>query len=442
MQVIKPLIVASFVAASAPLFAAPVGGSAPATLTDAQRDEVRALVKEVLADANTRSTFVGGATAGIGSDGKVFLRSEDDAFGMEIGGLVQMRYGYHNKVGMATSDEGFDLRRVELDIQGHLGGQDQARVNYRVLLGTNVPTVADPGVGLKEAYLSYEMGEGFTLQGGKFTLPYSREALISAGSQVAVERSSTNGFFGLGRAEGAQIQWTDTKGVLLRAAASNGGNTDTTPVYGDAVNFAACARGDFLLVGSGKVSMEDFKDNFALRDGSDKQAVLLGVGGYYEDASVSAPLIAGNRLESSYGITADATFKLANLAFYGAAFAQRRNVDNVQDNVIPWGVLAQADVGVANNVDLFAQWNFVNDDSVTGLGAASHNSFQSMVAGVNYHVNSRVRLTGDVVWVYAGDGLLGNVGPGTPAGVGGAGAGLGAGVAGEVAVRLQAQVKF
>lgn len=434
MQVIKTVLVGSFVAAASPLFAA---DATPSALTAEQQAEVRALVKEVLADADSRSSLANGATAGIDNDGKVFLRSEDDKFGMNIGGLVQLRYDYHNESGAGAGNrEGFDLRRVNLDIKGHLGG-DQ-RVDYRLLLGTQLPGAgSSQEVGVEEAYLQHEVVDGLTVRAGKFVLPYSREQLIGHGSQVAVDRSAVNSYFGLARAEGVQVQWTDGQNVVLRGAVSDGGNSESTFGLTDAVNFAASGRADFLLAGGDQVSMSDFNDSFALRDGSGKQGVLLGFAGYYEDAK--AVLVGPNALESSYGATVDATVKIGNLAFYGAGFITRRNVDNVQDVVTPWGALGQVDVAVANNLDVFGQYQLITDDSTTGSGAEV---FQAFTAGANYHLNSHVRLTGDATYVYQGQPLAGSVTPGNPGINTTSNTGLIGGTEGEIVVRLQVQVKF
>lgn len=441
MQVIKTVLVGSFVAAASPLFAA---DATPSALTPDQQAEVRALVKEVLADADSRSSLANGATAGIDNDGKVFLRSEDDKFLMNIGGKVQFRYGWNNKGNGANNNDGFDLRRINLDIGGHLGDQ----VEYRVLLGTRLPDApAGNSIGIEEAYGKYDIGEIgnglLTVTAGKIKLPYSREDLISSGSQVAVERSSVNNYFTLARAEGVQLQWADKTNVLLRAAVSDGGNSESSPAFADAVNVAACGRADFLLAPAGGAGFGDFNNNFALSDGG-KQGLLLGLAGYFEDSnSKVAPAI-----ENRYGGTADATFKIGGLAFYGAAFvAGSNNTGNGKSpSPKPWGALAQVDVAVMNNVDIFGQYNYINDDSPGNGAAGSNNELQEFVVGANYHLNSHVKLTGDVVWVYSGAAAFNspfNTGAPAatttpyPAGGGFVGAG-----AGEVAVRLQAQVSF
>jgi len=57
----------------------------------ANNDEVRALVAEMLADADTRSSLLmSGGNAG--HDGKFFLADTDGNFRLNVGGQVQFRY--------------------------------------------------------------------------------------------------------------------------------------------------------------------------------------------------------------------------------------------------------------------------------------------------------------------------------------------------------------
>jgi hypothetical protein len=444
MQVIKTLLAGSFAAAASPLFAA---DAAPAAaLTPAQQAEVRALVQEVLADADNRSSLANGATAGIDDSGKVYLRSEDDKFEMNIGGKIQFRYDWNNHAETAgkASDEGFEMRRVDLTFSGHIG---DPRVSYLVTLATGLPgaaaangvnpnTVTLNTIGVKDAYAEYEIVDGLTVRAGKFTLPYSREALISDGAQVAVERSSVNNYFSIDRAEGVQLQWTDGSVVNLRGAISNGENTQVvTSGYANPVNVAASGRADFLIATGEKTGLNDFNDNFALSDGG-KQGLLLGAAAYYENLNGSVPAVS-NR----YGVTGDGTFKIANLAFYGAGFVAGN--DTINRSILPWGLLAQADVALTSQIDVFGQYNYINDDSPAN-GPGQHKDLQELVAGANYKLNSHVKLTGDVVYVFQGASAFNspfNTGAATTAQypVGG---GLVPSSTGEVAVRAQVQVSF
>lgn len=435
MQVLKTVLAGSFIAAALPVFAA----ETTQTLTDAQRDEVRALVKEVMADADHRATLADGATAGIDDTGKVFLKSEDGKYLMNIGGKVQFRYLWNDQ---APGHEGFDMRRVNLEFTGYVG---DPRVSYAVQLETRLPDTAGNAIGVAQAYGEYQATDEVTIRAGKFYLPYSREQLISSSNQVAVERSAANQYFTLNRAEGLQVQWTDNNALRLRGAVSDGGNSETTPAYTDGTNFAGVGRADFLVAGTDGVGFNDFNDNFAWSEGN-KQGLLLGAAGYYQEPSTTAGTVVNNNI----GATADATFKIANLSFYGAGFYATDNVGSHKYETNTWGAEGQVDVALNKQIDVYAQYSFINDGTSAGGSGSGVNTLQEVVLGANYKLNSHVKLTGDVVWVFNG-GLTQTVYspvPGVasgPAAALGAGAGLGTPANpnnDQVAVRLQAQVSF
>src|SRR5688572_8137802 len=72
--------------------AASLSGAAIANETPvASNDEVRAIVAEMMADAQGRSSLLqGGATAG--HDGRFFVASPDGSFRLNVGGQIQLRY--------------------------------------------------------------------------------------------------------------------------------------------------------------------------------------------------------------------------------------------------------------------------------------------------------------------------------------------------------------
>ena len=90
--------------------------STHALAQSASPDEVRAIVAEMVADADERSSLLAGGTAG--HDGGFYLASDDGAFKLGINGFVQFRYyaGFRdedNTVGDADDfSSGFQMRRI------------------------------------------------------------------------------------------------------------------------------------------------------------------------------------------------------------------------------------------------------------------------------------------------------------------------------------------
>ena len=87
-------------------------------LNQQRADQVRDLVHDVLADADTRSSLQGsGVTAGY--DGGAFLQSADGNWKLKINGQVQARWLY-NRVDGQDSEHGFEQRRTKAIFSGQL----------------------------------------------------------------------------------------------------------------------------------------------------------------------------------------------------------------------------------------------------------------------------------------------------------------------------------
>ncbi|HYE01658.1 MAG TPA: porin, partial [Phycisphaerales bacterium] len=137
--------------------------------TTIDRDEVRAVVAEMLADAETRSSLLqGGASAG--HDGKFFIASNDGNFRLNLGGQIQFRYiiNFSDEDNALTEDEfdtGFQTRRTKLDFTGHVINPNWT---YRVL--TNFDR-ANGNAFLEDAFVEYRFASGMRARWGQFKLP-------------------------------------------------------------------------------------------------------------------------------------------------------------------------------------------------------------------------------------------------------------------------------
>lgn len=474
----------SFLTALAPaaLFAAaPAFAADTNALTPEQAAEVRDLVREVLADSQQRSTLADGATAGIDNKGKVFIKSEDGKYLMNIYGKVQVRYTYNNAANDSTANTaswsqsngngGFEIRRVNLDLSGKLGDGVgyMLELENRIGAANNNATTSvandNATFGIQKAYGTVDLAEGLSVQAGKFYLPFTREVLISSGAQVAAERSEVNNYFNLGTAEGAQINWTDESDFKTMAAISNGGNSGGVAWNNSPAQYAVCARGEWLVLGS----FADTNDNFALVD-ADKQDLLIGVSGFYQEfsknngstfaaAGAQNPTTVVNPNGSvttrpaaeAYGLNVDATYKVANLSFYGAGnIVAAKPVPGAAGSSnqypTPFGLEGQVDWRFLPNVDAFVQYNYISSD-VTHRFANTMKDLHEVTVGANYHINSKTKLTGDVTWIVSGDK------PVTVGAISSGAVGAGAGFVnnattthnrldGQVAARLQLQVSF
>lgn len=428
-------------------------------LTPEQAAEVRNLVKEVLADSGQRATMADGMYAGIDNKGKVFIKSEDGKYLMNISGKVQVRYTYNNAVNAGTgaataaqtaSNSGFEVRRLDLDFTGKLGDGVGYVVEFENRIGDSA--TANAALGIQKAYGIIELSDGVSVQAGKFYLPYTREALMSSGAQTAAERSALNNHFNLGTAEGAQINWHDDSNFNVMAALSNGANSNGVKWNAAPARFAASARAEWLVLGS----FADVKDNAALAD-ADKQELAFGLAGYYEsldkngaktttENSTTNAIANGTAVaDNAYGANIDAIYKVGGLSFYGAAnIAGATPAGNTAGltHPTPWGLEGQVDWRFVKNMDAFVQYSYINSD--VNHTANNFKDLHEVTVGANYYINSRTKLTGDVTWIVSGDAPVktSEIGNGALSDGAGFAPGNGQRLDGQVAARLQLQVSF
>ncbi len=99
-------------------------GLAAASAFAQSTDEVRAVVAEMLADAQSRSSLLAGGTSG--HDAGFFLASDDGAFYLNVNGFLQFRYvadfrdkDKHGRLQPGDDfDSGFQMRRMKIGFAG------------------------------------------------------------------------------------------------------------------------------------------------------------------------------------------------------------------------------------------------------------------------------------------------------------------------------------
>jgi hypothetical protein len=115
-----------------------------AWLDERRAEEVKALVKEVLSDADTRASLAeSGMTAGHNGT-NFFLASEDGTFLLKIWGQLQLRYIANfrdTNTGTSTdaNEDGFQIRRAKIGFEGFIGNP---KLEYRILFAPNRDTSA------------------------------------------------------------------------------------------------------------------------------------------------------------------------------------------------------------------------------------------------------------------------------------------------------------
>jgi hypothetical protein len=397
-------------------------------------DEVRAVVAEMLADAQNRSSLLAGGNGG--HDGSFYLADDAGNFRLNVSGQIQFRYLMNFRDEDSASDDfepGFQTRRTKLAFSGHV-------VNPNWTYKVEGAFDRDGGsFNLEDAYVGYNFGNGFRVKMGQFKAPFLREELISSRYQLAAERSVMNEFFNQDRSQGIELRYEQNDWRVM-ASFTDGFNSDNT-------DFTSAAEADWALTGRFEFKFAgDWKDleDFTSKSGQQFTALLGAAVHYQQSANTNAP----TDVDTDYlGYTVDVSLEGDSWNFFGAFTGNnvdtRGPIGTDADATDNFGVVVQGGYRFAQNTELFARWDgiFLDEDTV----GSDDDSFNFLTVGLNqYYAGHSAKATVDFVYAFEDTTNLaastqGSGGGGFPnTGVGL----LGDTEEGEIVVRLQFQLLF
>lgn len=382
-------------------------------LNQRRAEEIKALVQEVLSDADTRASLLaGGATAGH-ENGIFYLASPDGNFLLQIGGLIQTRYTWnHRETAPAGNDQldddesGFVLPRVRLEVSGYIG---DPRFTYFVRFG---PDREDNEVLGEKAVIGYQATENLGIFVGEDKAPLLREELTSAGQQLAVDRSLVNEVFTAGYIQGLWVQWAATDSLTIAASINDGfrsgeadnesnsasiiappGDPDLNaihkPFFLDRTDVAFTVRADLKVTGE----WAQYND-FSAWSGEDT-AVFVGGAVHYQVGETGSSADNDNFVVW----TIDGSIE-CNGANIFASFSGLHTDLGVAspNNLDMYGLVVQGGyMIIPDKLEPFARFEWIDLDG--RAGAASDNDIFIVTIGANYYmIRHRAKFTVDVMW--------------------------------------------
>ncbi|MCE2881973.1 MAG: OprO/OprP family phosphate-selective porin [Planctomycetaceae bacterium] len=422
-----------------------------AWLSEERAAEIRAIVGDVLADADARTSLQSTAMTAGWDDG-FFLQSPDGRFKLQVGGLIQTRYIYgyvpdgDSGVSIPNSPvsdtvenrSGFDLPATRLDFKGHVFGEE---FQYRIqgefsnqgeaILGQNpFANLGNAGGTFRtlDAYIRVQLNDEMAVRAGQFKLPFAREQLVDRENQLAVSRSVISEHLGLGRSQGVEFAWAyDDYRVM---AAFSNGMTDniygplkvagteplSTPWDSDAAEWALTARYEWKIAGSWK----QFESMTS--PPGDQYGFMIGVAGHWQEGDPDL----GNSSSTSppnsvFAATADFSAMYGGATLFGSftyvfadsgqAYVQGTGNFNpspsfdIEDSDV-WGAVLQASIYTAPKWELFVRGE-VGDANIDNIGVITNPSGASALwtdsllvlttVGVNWYIDGEdMKWTSDV----------------------------------------------
>lgn len=336
-------------------------------------DEVRAIVAEMLADAETRSSLLATGDAA-GHDGKnFFLASADGNFKLIVTGQVQFRYTANFRdaeeadppdfEGTDDYEGSFTNPRTKIFFKGHV-------FEPSLLYQVNGDFGRDGQFRLQDMYFGYDFGGGWTVFAGQYRMPVLWEDMVKEMYSLAADESVVNVIFGQDRSQGvlAQYQGDELRFWLGFGDGLRSANTDLEQ---DTADWAFTGRGEFKFAGD----WTTFGRFTSARAGD--FAGKAGLAAHYqgsenEPSSIDSKLLA---------YTADVMLKGDGWNAFAAFVGQNTDVDGGATND-DFGIVAQGGIHLSDEVELFGRYDVVIPDS----GRAQDDNFSTLTAGFNYYL--------------------------------------------------------
>ena len=409
-------------------------GAASVAQAGQSNDDVRAIVSEMMSDAETRSSLLAGGDAG--HDGKFFIAG--DGFRLNVGGQIQFRYLLNFRDDdVAPADDfsnGFQARRTKIDFNGTINKDWDFRV-----LGAFSREGGE--FGLEEAWGRYNFANGVKFRWGQFKLPMLREELVSSSKQLAVERSLTNEVFTQDRSQGVELsaQYEGWRWAVAFSDGLDSENTDFNDSGASSIPFRTAGEAEYAFTGRVEFLFNgkwDMFEDFTAAKGQDFGFMLGGAAHWQQSTQTPNPT---DTDFNTFQFTVDASLEGDSWNLYGAFIyrIQDPTSSGSGDDVNDFGAVVQGGWRFAENTEVFARWDaiFADNDRFGG----GEDNFHFITVGFNqYYAGHAAKASIDAVWSLNDTSNLVSTGALSDTGVGL----LGDTNEGEVAVRLQMQLLF
>ncbi|MCC6906370.1 MAG: hypothetical protein IT430_00385 [Phycisphaerales bacterium] len=362
-------------------------GDRGAWLSGARAEEVRALVREVMAESETRSSLLAeGMNAGW--DKGFFLKNDDGTFSLKIKGQTQFRYVWNSKDSPDTDVASFEMRRAKLEFSGNIYSKD---LKYKIKGAFERNGGAFV---LEDAYGEYILGNGWSFKWGQYKPAFMTEETISSSKQLAVDRSVVNEITNLGFSQGVELNYESeniafaagfTDGATLSATGA-AGNRANTNFSNDTTEWALNARIDGLLAGTWK-QFEDFTSW-----SSDETGFKIGAGLFWQDGEYGTG--APDEVQwLQWTVDAQAEFGGANI--FGSVVGRHSDANmTTTTDVDQYGFVVQGGYHIVpDKFEIFGRYEWFDFDG------AFADDYNAVTIGFNYYFHKHDwKWTTDLVW--------------------------------------------
>ncbi len=386
-------------------------------LTEERAAEIKSLVKDVLADSETRTSLQGsGATSGY--DDGFFIASADGNFRLSANFLAQARFTYNHQaandtgvVGQeANSTWGFENRRTGMAFTGNVVDPSwtyAVRFNYGSFVDPYTP--GEFTMILQDAWGAKDLGNGYSIKIGQFKSPFMAESLRDDGAQLTAERSVVDYYFSGGYTQGVAVDYSSDR---IRATGSyNNGPRVQNGNWASGVNNSISLAGRFEFKAMGAWSQFDSES----AERSDESALRIGAAiQYYNNRGASAsalwfpsvrsPVYGGGLAPALFTTgavdwTVDVVFKSGGLslsgAFIGANYGGEFDTSVPAVDLSSYGAVIQAGFRCSESLECFGRWEWLDVayNATSPDGSSVRDVDNYLTFGVSVYGGPRVKWT-------------------------------------------------
>ncbi len=384
-------------------------------LDDQRAAQVASLVQEIINHADTRTNLRGDGLM-MGWSNGFFLASADGRHRLNVSGMMQARYtaswvGEDNPRPIDDWQSGFDIPRVRFDISGQIANPN---MSYLIQAGwgrldpdhmTNNDSVIDQR--LWEVWAKMKIADNLALKVGQFKLPFTRETLVDASRQLAIEKSLVDHRLGLEMSTGVELVWSNRDRRFFLAFTNGSGallwsntifNKPTTmppwPALSRDTSYSFTLRHEWKLSGN----WEQF-NQFTSPPGKSK-GTMIGVAGHRQNLErESEDVVGGFPDGTAYGLTADLSLLLDGASFFVSGTYHHLNGFQLSSGVetMDWyGIVAQGGTYVTNSTELYGRVEVGGLHGLTFI-SSTNTDLQIMTVGMNHYLDGQdMKLSADV----------------------------------------------
>jgi hypothetical protein len=380
-------------------------------MTEERADQIRGIVQDVLADADTRASLLqGGPTAG--HDGNFFLASPDGNYRLNVGGLIQTAFVYNNRdtndgAGGDENRWGFEVKRAQLTFWGHVvnpnwmykiegefsrgstneGPDDEEDSDFFLdISGSSSSSESDDcGFCLLDAWIAHNCGNGLIVYVGQYKAPFLHEEMVDDQYSLAYDRSALSEAFTSGWVQGIMLHYRQDVWEIY-GSYDDGPRTQNTTALNYDTEYSFHVRGNWLISGTWEQQMQHTSPR-----GQEFGARLGGAIRYMvEEYGTTGPAAGEAEL---FSWTIDGTVQFGGASVIAAITGNTIDFEGAGSaDFDPWGFMIQGGFYLTDEWELFARYEY-GDPDLAGVQDLSLLTF-----GVNYYfAGQQVKWTADIV---------------------------------------------